>query len=33
MDEYVIRTENLTKEYQGRIAVDRINLHVPKGKC
>lgn len=32
MDEYVIRTENLTKEYQGRIAVDRINLHVPKGK-
>ncbi len=32
MNEYVIRTENLTKEYGGQAAVDRINLHVPKGK-
>ncbi len=28
----IIRTENLTKKYNGRIAVDQINLHVPKGK-
>lgn len=32
MKEYVIRTENLTKEYGGQTAVDRINLHVPRGK-
>lgn len=32
MDKYAIKTENLTKEYHGRIAVDRINLQVPKGK-
>jgi ABC-type multidrug transport system, ATPase component len=32
MDNYVIKTENLTKKYHGQIAVDNINLHVPKGK-
>lgn len=32
MNQYAIMTEDLTKEYHGQIAVDRINLHVPKGK-
>ncbi len=32
MDKYVIETENLTKKYHNQTAVDRINLHVPKGK-
>lgn len=32
MNEYVIETENLTKKYKNQIAVDRLNLHVQKGK-
>lgn len=32
MNEYVIQTEELTKEYNGRVVVDRLNLHVPRGK-
>lgn len=30
--EYVIETENLTKEYGTTTVVDKVNLHVPKGK-
>ena len=30
--EYVIETENLTKQYGAITVVDNINLHVPKGK-
>ena len=30
--EYVIETENLTKQYGSITVVDHINLHVPKGK-
>lgn len=30
--EYVIETENLTKQYGTTIVVDKVNLHVPKGK-
>ena len=30
--EYVIETENLTKQYGSITVVDNINLHVPKGK-
>lgn len=30
--EYVIETENLTKQYGTVTVVDNINLHVPKGK-
>lgn len=30
--EYVIETENLTKRYGTATVVDRVNLHVPKGK-
>lgn len=29
---YVIETENLTKKYKNQIAVDRLNLHVPRGQ-
>lgn len=32
MSKYVIETKDLTKEFNGKIAVDKINLHVPKGK-
>ncbi len=32
MDKYAVKTENLTKEYHGRIAADGVNLHVPEGK-
>ncbi|MDE6232057.1 MAG: ATP-binding cassette domain-containing protein, partial [Lachnospiraceae bacterium] len=32
MNKYVIETEGLTKKYNTQIAVDRLNLHVPKGK-
>lgn len=32
MNEYTIKTENLTKEYHGQTAVERIDLHVPNGK-
>lgn len=32
MNKYVIETESLTKKYNAQIAVDRLNLHVPKGK-
>lgn len=32
MSEYVIETENLTKKYKNQIVVDRLNLHVQKGK-
>ncbi len=32
MNKYVIETENLTKDYHGLIAVDKLSLHVPKGK-
>lgn len=31
-NEFVIETEDLTKKYGSQIAVDRLNLHVPKGK-
>lgn len=30
--EYVIETENLTKQYGTTIVVDKVNLHVSKGK-
>lgn len=30
--EYVIETENITKQYGSITVVDNINLHVPKGK-
>ena len=30
--EYIIETENLTKRYGTATVVDKINLHVPKGK-
>ncbi|MHC1770351.1 MAG: ABC transporter ATP-binding protein [Flexilinea sp.] len=30
--EYIIETENLTKQYGTSTVVDNINLHVPKGK-
>lgn len=30
--EYIIETENLTKQYGTATVVDNINLHVPKGK-
>ena len=30
--EYVIETENLTKQYGTTTVVDNVNLHVPKGK-
>lgn len=30
--EYIIKTENLTKRYGTATVVDKINLHVPKGK-
>ncbi len=32
MNQYVIETKNLTKKYNARIAVDSLNLHVPRGK-
>ncbi len=32
MSEYVIETENLTKKYKNQIVVDRLSLHVQKGK-
>jgi len=32
MDNYVIETEELSKTYNGRIVVDRLNLHVPRGQ-
>ena len=32
MNKYVIETENLTKDYHGLIVVDKLSLHVPKGK-
>lgn len=32
MNKYVIETEGLTKKYNAQIAVDRLSLHVPKGK-
>lgn len=32
MKEYVIKTEDLTKKYNSKAVVDRLNLHVPKGK-
>ena len=30
--EYIIETENLTKQYGTSIVVDNLNIHVPKGK-
>lgn len=30
--EYVMETQNLTKQYQNVTVVDHVNLHVPKGK-
>ena len=30
--EYVMETQNLTKQYQTTTVVDHVNLHVPKGK-
>lgn len=30
--EYIIETENLTKRYGTAAVVDKVNLHVPKGK-
>ena len=30
--EYIIETENLTKRYGTATVVDKVNLHVPKGK-
>lgn len=32
MNEYVIETRDLTKKYKNKIVVDRLNLHVQKGK-
>lgn len=32
MNEYVIETEDLTKKYNSQTAVDKLNLHVPKGQ-
>lgn len=32
MNDYVIETEDLTKEYNRQAAVDSLNLHVPKGQ-
>lgn len=32
MNDYVIETEDLTKKYKNQTAVDRLNLHVPKGQ-
>ena len=32
MNEYVIETKDLTKKYKNKIVVDRLNLHVQKGK-
>ena len=29
---YVMETQNLTKKYQNVTVVDRVNLHIPKGK-
>lgn len=30
--DYVMETQNLTKQYQSTTVVDHVNLHVPKGK-
>ena len=30
--DYIIETENLTKRYGTATVVDKVNLHVPKGK-
>ncbi|NEZ46420.1 ATP-binding cassette domain-containing protein [Clostridium niameyense] len=30
--EYIIETENLTKQYGTTTVVDKVNIHVPKGK-
>lgn len=30
--EYIIETENLTKQYSQSIVVDNVSIHVPKGK-
>lgn len=32
MEDYIIETKNLTKQYGNRTCIDRICLHVPKGK-
>lgn len=32
MDEYIIKTTNLTKKFQEQIAVDCVNINVPQGK-
>lgn len=32
MNKYVIETVDLTKKYKNQIAVDSLNLHVPKGQ-
>ena len=31
MDEYVIETNNLTKSFGSKLAVDHVNMHVAKG--
>ncbi|HRL27957.1 MAG TPA: ABC transporter ATP-binding protein, partial [Alcaligenes sp.] len=31
MTEYILRTENLVKEFLGFVAVDKVNLQVKKG--
>ena len=30
--DYIIETENLTKRYGTATVVDKVNLHVPKGR-
>jgi len=32
MEEYVIETQNLTKKYNGFLAVDDLNLRIKKGE-
>ena len=32
MNKYEIETESLSKEYNGHVVVDKLNLHVPKGQ-